>query len=515
MKKHCWHGLLYWVFACLLAGQAFANSAAFNYQDSKRVRAVYLPPYALTQRFIDVYIHQARQLGLNGAVLHLKDPRGRIFWPSRAAGTKQRPATSGLPNIKGIVSTLKRNNIWTIAKLDVFADHALVDSQPEMGLTDRQTGRPWKDKNGLFWANPYDRRVWEYVIGLAEELAALGLDEIQFDYVRFPSDGNLARISFPIVSRPRNRSQCIASFLETAYKRLHPMQVKVSAAVFGLTAWKKHDFGVGQVLEKMAPHLDLVCPMFYPSHFPQGFLGKQQPGRYPELIMKLSTQRIKRRTSIAVRPWIQDFWYGPAQVQAQLSGLTAAGAQGWSAWNPSGKYKSTFAALAERLGVSISEPKLYPDLSDLGSLPEKIIVSAKKPVNLTNFRKGYSVISLQPATNKSPVKATTPAKLLMTMEESILDQILYRRKVDFGHRTSKAVKARLAARILCSDLGADSRRMRPRPIFINWKKDCRFTYAVPETIGIDFHRPVPLHVPAVARRPLFPNKVLHPAFFMD
>ncbi len=465
------------------------------------VRAVYLPPYALNLRSIDIYVHQARLLGLNAAVLHLKDPRGNIFWSSRIPGARRHVNPGVAKNIKRLVSVLKANHIRTIAKLDVFADNALVGEHPELGLQDAQTGLPWKDKKGLFWANPFDRRVWDYVTDLAKELAAVGFDEIQFDYVRFPSDGDLGRIVYRGNPQHISRSRCIAAFLKYAHQQLHPLGVKLSAAVFGLVAWKKYDFGIGQVLEQMTPALDVICPMFYPSHFPPGFLGKTDPGRYPGLIMRLSARRMRQRINIAVRPWIQDFWYGPEKVEAQIRGLKAAGTDGWSAWNPSGRYKATFTVLARRNGVRLTTPKLYPELADLRSLPDNLISLAAKPVNLTCYRKGYSVVSLRTPEPACRLNASTPAKMIMTFDESILDRILTRRRIDFGSRISKRVKAGLVARLMCRDLGADSRRMRPRPIFIDWDGDCRFSYSVPATAAAAFGKSGPENeLRVVARR---------------
>ncbi len=515
MKKFIRFYAVFLLLPAILSLQmAFSASASADLPS--HVRAVYFPPYALNRRAVDIYVHQARQLGLNAVVLHLKNPRGKLFWPSRVPGARQHVAPGAVTNLDSLIETLKANQIMTIAKLDVFADHALVSDRPGLGLQDTETGRPWKDKNGLFWANPYDRRVWNYVINLARELAALGFDEIQFDYVRFPSDGDLGKIVYPHHNPDISRSQCIAAFLESASEQLHPLGVQLSAAVFGLVAWKKYDFGVGQVLEQMSPALDVICPMFYPSHFPPGFLGKTDPGRYPGLIMRLSTQRLLRRTQIQVRPWIQDFWYGPAQIEAQLKGLEAAGTNSWAAWNPSGKYKSTFTVLSRRSGVRLTLPKLYPALADLRSLPDCMITAAKKPVNLTCYRKGYSVVSLQPPDPASGLNAATPAGLIMTLDESILDRILTRRRIHFGPRTSKRVKAGLVARLMCRDLEADSRRMRPRQIFIDWDGDCRFSYKVPPNASASFRKQTPVTgSQVVARRHLLRDKLETAPFLAD
>ena len=152
----------------------------------------------------------------------------------------------------------------------------------------------------------------------------MGFDEIQFDYIRFPSDGDLTVVHYPEKPENRSRTACIGKFLETAHAELGPKGIILSVDLFGLVAWKTTDFGVGQLIEAIAPHVDVICPMLYPSHFPPGFLGKSNPGDFPFEIMSLSMQRIKRRTDKRIRPWIQSFWYAPDDINAQIDRLSEA-----------------------------------------------------------------------------------------------------------------------------------------------------------------------------------------------
>ena len=443
------------------------------------IKAIYLPPHTVTSRRIDQFLFYAGQVGMNAAVLHVKDPFGRLIWNSdnpvaRASGASSRRG------LKGRIRQLKAGGIWTIAKLDVFADHGLVAYDPGMGLRDVRNNTPWADKNGLFWTNPYDERVWNYIIDLGRELAAMGFNEIQFDYVRFPSDGELSVIDYPFRIPDVSRAQCIGNFLERAYGELSPLGVQISADIFGLTAWKRDDFGVGQILEKMAPHLDIICPMFYPSHFPSGFLGELNPGEYPREIMAQSMNWIKSRTDKRVRPWIQGFWYNPSEIDAQIQGVADSGTASWAIWNPTAKYDLSYQALANRMGITIGKPEFYPPVAKLRRLPEKITRGNHRVINFTDYAQGFTILSLEESQKDYKSRYTHPAAVIMTLDEGVIDHILAQRSIRIGPMTDLYTKTLELAALLCRDLKIDARRMRPKPIFIDWEGDCRFSASIPK-----------------------------------
>jgi hypothetical protein len=241
------------------------------------VRGVYLPAACLSGRSFEAIVHYMEAAGLDLAVLHAKDPLGRLFWKSENPIAQGMGASSGRTPIETAVPLLRQKGIWTAAKVDVFQDSLLVKHFPEFGVMDSETGELWADFKGLHWANPYDRRVWEYTVDLCLELIDLGVDEIQFDYVRFPSDGNMSTLEYPVVLEDTSPEECIGKFLAYANSRLKPTGAALSVDLFGMTAWRTDDFGVGQVLEQIVPHVDVICPMFYPSHFPKNFLSGTHP----------------------------------------------------------------------------------------------------------------------------------------------------------------------------------------------------------------------------------------------
>jgi hypothetical protein len=440
-----------------------------------RFNALYFPPHKITQRTVDEVIHYAGITPVNAVVLHVKTPKGKLMWPSDNPLATQLGVSAKYNRLSKQVNRLKNNSIYTIAKLDVFADHTLAATLPNLGVMDKSSQLPWTDANGLHWSNPTDSRVWDYNIALAKELAHIGFDEIQFDYVRFPSDGNLTQIHYPNASPGFSKSDVIASFLEKAYKAVKPLGVKLSADIFGLTAWKKDDFGIGQVVEKMAPHLDVICPMFYPSHFPQGFLGKQSPGDFPELIMAASMRSMMRRTDKSIRPWVQGFWYNPSEISAQIDGIKKAMGGSWSIWSPTGRYGVSYRALSQQSGIALSKPKFYPTVSELNNKNDRSTMGHSIVVNYTNYKKGYSIISLEAPKQGKRSRYAYPGTVLATIDEGIVDHILKKRSVDFNPNAEPYTKRMLLADLLCRDLDKHARGMRPEPIYINWDQDCIFS----------------------------------------
>lgn len=452
---------------------------ALSVTKPENVRGVYFPSSSLNGRRFDGILHYMKAAGLNLAVLHAKDPMGQLFWKSKNAVAKKIGASVRKGSLEAAIAILKEKSIWTAAKVDVFQDSLLVKNHPEWGVTNSATGELWADRKGLNWANPYDQRVWEYTIALCQELVEIGIDEIQFDYVRFPSDGNLSTITYPITLEDTSPQECIGKFLAYANSRLKQSGVIISVDLFGLVAWKKDDFGVGQVLEKIVPHVDVLCPMLYPSHFPNNFLSLKNPGQYPYRIMKQSLEEMKKRTKREIRPWIQGFWYTPEEINAQLRGVDENGIQSWTVWNPTGRYAQTFSALAIRAETQFPEPEFYPTLEELRRREDLVTPGQTKIVNHTCYQGGYTTLSLDESADGEKNKYATIMDVLSTLDESIIDRILSGRGFSISAWTNRYTKATHLAGLICKDLGIDPRNMRPLPIYVDWNDDYTFTQSIP------------------------------------
>ncbi|NOR15574.1 MAG: hypothetical protein GQ544_07720, partial [Candidatus Aminicenantes bacterium] len=422
---------------------------------------LYFPSFSLYGRNFEGMVYYMQSAGLNLAVLHAKDPLGRLFWRSKNEIAKNMAASLSYTPLEKAIPFLKKNGIWTAAKLDVFQDSLLTKHHPEMGAMDQVTGELWADRKGLHWANPYDQRVWDYTIELCLELIALGVDEIQFDYIRFPSDGDLSTIEYPVTLPDTSPAECIGRFLAYANSKLKPSGVILSVDLFGLTAWKTDDFGVGQVLEFIAPHVDVICPMLYPSHFPENFLGLQDPEQYPYKIMKSSLEEMSKRTDKAIRPWIQGFWYTPEEIDAQLQGVADCRVQSWTVWHPSEKYADTFRALEERSGMTFPDPEFYPSLDDLRDQADLVLQGRMKIVNQTSYHGGYSIISLDESVEGIINEFDTIMEVVSSLDESVMDKILSQRGFSLSRWTNYTTKATHVAQLVIQDLDLDPRRMRP------------------------------------------------------
>jgi hypothetical protein len=297
---------------------------------------------------LDEYLDLERD-GLTALELDVKDENGEIGFITRSV-PRQAVAIGAARDYYDPATVARRadaRGIYLIGRIVVFEDPVLSSARPDLAIR-RSDGSVWRDAAGLGWTNPYDRRVWKYNVDVAIAAARAGFDEIMFDYVRFPSDGDVDRAVYANRGSLAKR-EAIPAFLRYAKQRLEPYDVRLAAAVFGLSAAR--DLGIGQLPRRMAPYLDTVYAMTYPSLFGPGELGLADPGATPGA----TVQRALRRFELALRgrdallvPWVQDFSftvpYGIDEVRAQVHAARLAGAKGFLLWNAEGLY--TEGALA-------------------------------------------------------------------------------------------------------------------------------------------------------------------------
>ncbi len=200
--------------------------------------------------------------------------------------------------------------------------------------------------------------------------------------------------------------------------------------------------------------------------------------------MELSLKRLQKRTPKRLRPWLQGLWYTPDEINAQLNGLDKTRTNSWSVWNPTGNYSTAYGALANGFHRTFPEPQFYPSLSEIGHLDQRIIPGNSRVVNLTNYKKGYTIISLEESRDRQAY--STLIQVLGTLDEGIMDRILTTRQIPFTWRTGKYAKKRWLAELLCRDLQIDPHGLRPKPIYIDWHNGCRFTGIVPPAPRIDY-----------------------------
>jgi hypothetical protein len=285
--------------------------------------------------------------GLNTIELDVKDENGEVAFSSRYAPLAAKISARDYYNPKQAVQKMRRSGVYLIGRVVVFEDPVLAENRPELAVK-RPDGSIWLNHAGLGWSNPYDERVWDYNVDVAESAARAGFDEIQFDYVRFPSDGDLTQIVYP-GKTGAGPGWVIAQFLQYASKRLKPLGVRVSADVFGLSATR--DMGIGQIPKRIASYLDAIYPMVYPSHYSPGEFNIPDPNASPGETVRNSmidfNQQLRGKKTLII-PWLQDFSLGRtytiADIEAQIEAARLTGARGFMLWNAAGVY--TEGALA-------------------------------------------------------------------------------------------------------------------------------------------------------------------------
>ncbi len=322
------------------------------------LRGIYLPGPALAASDLFTRVDAFLAAGGNGVVLDAKDVDGRVTWPAAsplAAGGRGGPAVA-LPEL---VQRLHRRGAWVAARLACFLDGELGSRRPDLALAGPDS-LPWRER-GLVWLDPARAEVRGYLVGLAVELAAAGVDEVQLDYVRYPTNGwrpgTAAGSAEAAALRAEadRRQAAVTAFVAEVAAALAPRGVVLSADLFAVVGWERtvDRAATGQDVVALAGLVDVLCPMVYPSHYGAGFAGVDHPGSEPRRFVAEGSRRFAELAAgrALVRPWLQAFpfgapAYGGGYVLAQLAGARAAGASGWCLWNPAGRYGEVLPALA-------------------------------------------------------------------------------------------------------------------------------------------------------------------------
>jgi len=318
------------------------------------VKGVYVSSYAPgSTELMTRLLSLADETEINAFVVDVKEDMGLLTYAADVPLAKSEGLIEKrIKNIDDFVATLAAHNIIPIARVVCFKDTNLAKKRPDLAIKSSKGGL-WADYKGLNYTNPYNHEVWEYLVEVAEDAARHGFREIQFDYVRFPTDGPISQAVYP--GEYCSKIDAIAGFLAYAHARLEKLGVWVSADVFGIVIQDTPDTEkIGQKYDKVAQNVDIMCPMVYPSHYDTGSYNLDNPNKSPyELItaaMKQTTERLAG-TGCMGRPWLQDFnlrgvQYGVAEVKAQIKAAEEQGYSEWILWDSQLKY-TTGALRAE------------------------------------------------------------------------------------------------------------------------------------------------------------------------
>jgi len=333
------------------------------------VRSIYMTACAASSKTLrDRIFYVLQGTEINAVVINIKDETGKISINTGNPVFASAYKTAGCPvkDMKELVAEFHRRGVYVIARIAVFQDPDLVKKHPEWAVKRASDGGVWKDRKGISWLEVKAVPVWDYTAELAKESYKIGFDEINLDYIRFPSDGNMNDISYAYYKPSQEtKHQAVRDFFAGMHERLKDLGAPISVDLFGMTCTNTDDLGIGQVLEDALPYFDFVAPMVYPSHYPAGWNGYKKPATMPYQVIKINMDAAVKRAIAAssspskIRPWIQDFNLGATytadMIIAQLNGARAAGLNSYMVWDPKNIY--TKAAYVKRADVAPSAPR--------------------------------------------------------------------------------------------------------------------------------------------------------------
>lgn len=336
-----------------------------------KVNAIYVPGVfairANYQELFTPYLEMADKGQINAIVVDMKfDDDGTLWFDSQTPQAKQYGTVKKggadpnvLIDVKSMLADAHKHGLYVIARMVIMRDPAIAKANPAWSLKSRATGEPWKDTNGLVWPNPFVPEVAEYNAALATELAGLGLDEVQFDYIRFPTDGKLSDIQYKpdlnwtqLSDNEKLRESTIDGVVKKTYDILKNTDTFLSLDVFGMSLWREDDNNIGQQYNDLVFLADYICPMVYPTHFELGTLDQKQypgaTGNYPGVIITKSgviANKLEQQLKpiAKYRPWLEDFSlppvkHTPERVRLQIQAANDNGSWGWTLWNAAGNY---------------------------------------------------------------------------------------------------------------------------------------------------------------------------------
>lgn len=292
----------------------------------------------------------AERTEVNAIVIDVK--QDNIYYDTQV------PFFQSIPNMvtpvldmQSILNDMHERNLYAIARMVVFKDPVVAAGRPDLSVMDDVTGEPWLDMNGSPWVNAFYPELWEANADLAEELITMGFDEVQYDYIRFPSDGDLRTAEFGNDYTEALRREAITGAVALGAQHVHEAGGVFSIDLFPIVALMGDDQGIGQTLQDLTPLVDYVSLMIYPSHYERGNIPVDgHPNDFPAETVTYTLQRsqeIMPGTIKKMRPWLQDFDYplegytpyGPDRVRAQIDAAEAMGVSGWILWNAAGQFQ--------------------------------------------------------------------------------------------------------------------------------------------------------------------------------
>jgi len=342
------------------------------------VKAIYMSQCAAADiPFRKKIIALVESTEINSVVIDVKDFTGTVSFNREKKQGEEILKGNGcvVGDMKQFITALHKKGIYVIGRITVFQDPLYAKIYPRLAVQSKKTGLPWKDFNGLKFIDVGARPFWSYIVSIARNARDIGFDELNFDYIRYPSDGPMSDVQFNHSDYTKRPAELERFFAYLSQKMQVPDAYgfipKLSADLFGMTAVTTDDLRIGQVLERATPYFDYIDPMVYPSHYPSGFIGYKNPSDHAYRVVKYSLDKAVARVTATtttvgsfaytrigtstpavyskparsknvIRPWLQDFnykgEYGPVKVKKQIQATYDSGMNSWMLWSPSNYY---------------------------------------------------------------------------------------------------------------------------------------------------------------------------------
>lgn len=299
---------------------------------------------------------------LNSILIDIKDYTGRVSFPNNFPKSEGARGCT-VSDMKEFIAELHASNIYVLGRISVFQDSSYTKLFPELAVKKKSDGGVWKDNKGLSFIDVGATPYWDYIVDISKESYAIGFDEINYDYIRYPSDGNMKDTHYTWTVGTSTKSLMLENFFAYLYDEMKDVGAVTSADLFGMTMTIENDMNIGQIFELALPYFDYIAPMVYPSHYPKTWNGFANPAEHPYEVIKIAMKRgVERerawnisRGSFTVdasgatttpasklRPWLQDFnlgaTYGADKVKAQIQATYDVGLVSWMLWDAGNTY---------------------------------------------------------------------------------------------------------------------------------------------------------------------------------
>ena len=325
------------IFILLFSYANFIFPMTIKKQENEPVKGIFLTIWTMTsKKKLKKLINLVEQTELNTLIIDVKSNGGNLIF-------------DWVKDLDLFIKEMHQKKIYLIGRISVFKDSKLVSKKPFLALKNKNGGY-WKDSVNGKWVDPAARESWAYNVDIAKKAIKIGFDEINFDYIRFPSEGDLDKIIYPIWDGNTDMSLIIRGFYKYLKHNLQSFNKPLSIDLFAYGILSHDDLGIGQRFIDCFDYFDYICPMLYPSHYSSGNFGFDNPAEHPYDVIYQTLIRAKiillaNKSGAEIRPWLQSFNLGAKYTERMIilekkAVYDALGIDaGWLLWNPGNIYK--------------------------------------------------------------------------------------------------------------------------------------------------------------------------------